>query len=498
MATLYDMITIYPRLMDNLEELSYMITVVETKYETLKKKYDILMENTNMPSNTMMTTTTTTPSPPTTNLDNNITDMVLVSNQQETFLNQIADLEAELRRYESKNSELNIQLQNITAEKTKVEYESKNINEQLTTCSIMLNELNSQKIQENDELMSQIKSLSDEIRQLEANINGKDNNLIDMMTQYNDAVKINQQWALDYEMLQSEYETNKDENYLLRSTIQKLQQMFNSPHTEPDLLINDIQNKLTKIYRMETELQNVRSENMDLEISIQNNESYVTNLIGKLDQNISSQLQLINTDLQTHELEEQFYKDNPLIFEDMIPMNKYTFQPINETYKPFLNYISLMIHHNNPNPKTIFNNDDELTFHTYMILIYKLIGIYSLNYIRDYISYVYSKCRDIQQKERTNESNVILLSELPLPQTFQTNSLYYLLNRYNSKAYNPDRVIDFGNTLAGLFRPEFRVDTTQALNLFQPNIGKRYNNILIYTPETIEILQKLRETLQKL
>ena len=495
MASVSDMIKLYPRLMNDLEELSYLINDVETKYDKLKTEYEILMEKNNMPSNIMNTTTTTTTTP---NLDNNIMDVVLVSNQQENFLNQIADLEAELRRYESRNSELNIQLRNITDEKTTVEYESKNIYEQLTTCSTMLNELNSQRIQENDELISQMKSLSDEKRQLEADINAKDNNLIDMMTQYNDAIKINQQWALDYEMLQSEYETNKDENYLLRSNIQKLQQMFNSPNTEPDLLINDIQNKLTKINRMETELQNVRSENMDLEISIQNSESYVTNLIAKLDRNMSAQLQLINTDLQTHELEEQFYKDNPLIFEDMIPMTEYTFLPINETYKPFLNYISLLIHQNNPNTKTIYNNDDELMSHTYMILIYKLLGIYSSNYIRDYISYVYSKCQDIQQKERTNEPSVILLSELPLPQTFQTNSLYYLLNRYNSKAYNPDRVIDFGNTLAGLFRPEFRVDTTQALNLFQPNIGKRYNNILIYTPETIEILQKLRETLQKL
>lgn len=495
MASVSDKIKLYPRLMDDLEKLSYMISDVETKYDRLKTEYEILLEKTNVSSDVMNTTTTIATTP---NFDNNITDMVLVSNQQEIFLNQIADLEAELRRYESRNSELNIQLLNITDEKTNLEYEYKNIYEQLTTCSSMLNELNSQRIQENDELISQIKSLSDEKRQLEADISVRDDNLMDTMTQYNDAVKINQQWALDYEMLQSEYETNKDETYLLRSNIQKLQQMFDSPYTEPDLLIDDIQNKLTRIYRMETELQNVRSENMDLELSIQNSESYVTDLITKLDRNMSTQLQLINSDLQTHESEEQFYKDNPSIFEDMIPVTEYTFLPIDERYKPFLNYISLLIHQNNPNPQTIYNNDDELMSHTYMILIYKLLGIYSLNYIRDYISYVYSKCADIQQQKRPNEPSVILLSELPLPQTFQTNSLYYLLNRYNSKAYNPDRVIDFGNTLAGLFRPEFRVDTTQALNLFQPNIGKRYNNILIYTPETIEILQKLRETLQKL
>lgn len=127
-------------------------------------------------------------------------------------------------------------------------------------------------------------------------------------------------------------------------------------------------------------------------------------------------------------------------------------------------------------------------------MLTRLIDFFSKHVLREYIKYL----GDVIKVAMENNATTFSVVNLGMPQMFQTNSMYFLMNRYNSKLYQPDRVVDFSNFVFDLMRPNFRKNTTKALNLFQPEIGKRYNSILIYSEDTMKNLSRLRDTLNKL
>lgn len=241
------------------------------------------------------------------------------------------------------------------------------------------------------------------------------------------------------------------------------------------------------------DLEELRDINKKLEMTTQEKATELVETMAKISTKIDSQIYEIDTELEMYAQSKADEVENPLKLEDFITLYDYNLnQKVNTKFIPFFKYISEMLHDNVSDFEE--SNNPDIIYHTYLIVILKFMQIYSKRYIRQFIDEVYIKCENaIKSRE-----NIIRLPNLILPQTLQTNSLYFLMNRYNSKVYQPDRVLDFGDFLYNFMKPEFRSDTTQALNLFQASLGKRYNSIAIYSDETIESLRKQRKTLSSL
>lgn len=156
---------------------------------------------------------------------------------------------------------------------------------------------------------------------------------------------------------------------------------------------------------------------------------------------------------------------------------------IEPSFKPFIKHIFKLF--------GVDIEDDRLALNTAYTVILQILNIYSKEYIQRYITDVYSLFYKLNEKN----INVIKLPQIPPPQTFQTNSLYYLLNNFNNKLYEPGVMNDYSDYIYKYLRGEYRSDTTPALNVFQSG-GKRYNSILIYTDETREILEKRQSMLK--
>lgn len=264
-----------------------------------------------------------------------------------------------------------------------------------------------------------------------------------------------------------------------------------------NLQLSKVDNSLRQLTQ---ENYNLKSRNNILEKTSVEKENKLINMIETIDKNIQREINNIDTELTLYNNDnDDDNNDNNYKKLLTTPLDYNINEPINEDYIPLLERISIEIN------KDVVGNDfkteeaknpDVRTalYHTYMIFIIKLTTSYSKNYIRKYLSYIYNE----YFKKINTEQNVLEIPHLIQPQTLQINSLYYLMNRYNSKSYQPDRVYDFGDFIFQLLRTEFRTDTTQALNLFQPNIGKRYNSILLYTPETMEKLSNFKTTLENI
>lgn len=241
-------------------------------------------------------------------------------------------------------------------------------------------------------------------------------------------------------------------------------------------------------------IEDLRIQINDLEMTTEEKDRKIQNIINKLANGFNTQIKNIDTEIDIYNNVESGFKSNPLKMDDFSKTYDYYVSPnIQIEYIPMLREISRHLH--SRKDITDFDEIDKIDvnlYHSYMILISKLIELFSKEYISSYLDYIYKQC--IIASEST--TRILQLPKLILPQTFQINSLYYLMNRYNAKIYQPDRVLDFGDFLNNFLKPEFRPDETQALNLFQPGIGKRYNSILIYSEETIDILQNLKNKLR--
>ena len=233
----------------------------------------------------------------------------------------------------------------------------------------------------------------------------------------------------------------------------------------------------------------------DLEMNTEEKDKKIQKIIDKLVTSTSTELKNIDTEIAMYQNVDDMFKSNPLNIDDFVTTYDYPVtNQINLEYIPFLKYISRRLNaetHGDISDFDDINNINPYTYHAYIVVILKLMELFSKKYISSYLDYVYQEC----EKASRTPTQILQLPKLVLPQTFQINSLYYLMNRYNSKIYQPDRVVDFGDFLFNFLKPEFRPDETQALNLFQPGIGKRYNSILIYSEETIKLLQDLKNKL---
>lgn len=231
----------------------------------------------------------------------------------------------------------------------------------------------------------------------------------------------------------------------------------------------------------------------DLDMTTEEKSRRLNDTLNKINSGVSIELEKLDTEAIMYNDTNEYFKTNPLKLDDFVSVYNYNTSPNNVNYEfiPFLQYISSVILSDVGENMSDFADNTELDvnmYHAYILLILKLVGLFSKRYIRNYIDYVYDECKKSKQQS-------IDLPKLILPQSFQTNSLYYLMNRFNSKIYEPDRVTDFSNFIYNFLKPEFSVDSTQALNLFQPDIGKRYNSIMIYSEDTANILEKLRNSL---
>lgn len=283
--------------------------------------------------------------------------------------------------------------------------------------------------------------------------------------------------------------------------VEFLTQQFRLPNalTVDDLITQLdqlIQENNETLLNYESELSSMRARIEHLELSTEEKERRVRDTIETLDSRISGEIDNINVELELYNDTNDKYNSNPLELHEFVYLEEYSMDESNirPEFIPFLGFVSSLVNNVNDFELDENNKNKSNLYHTYMILLYKLLGIYSKKYIRNYLELVYKECVRVSQ----NNEQSVKLPRLVLPQTFQTNSLYFLMNRYNSKAYEPDRVFDFGDFLFNFVKPEFREDTTKALNLFQAGIGKRYNSILIYTPETMNKLRELRDNLSTL
>lgn len=234
-------------------------------------------------------------------------------------------------------------------------------------------------------------------------------------------------------------------------------------------------------------------------MSLDDSSKKIQNIITTLNESIDTQLKNIDVEIEMYGEENNDFEMDITNLEHFIPMDKYDLnQSVNRDFIKFFDFVSYKINSDLGDGISDFDENTATKnpeiYHVYMILILKLLNIYSTDYIRKYISAILK----LYEEAVANKRDSINLPFLILPQNRQTHSMYYLMNRYNSKAYNPDRALDFSHFLFNFMKPEFQPDTTKALNLFQPGIGKRYNSILIYSKEAMQSLSKLRDTLNTL
>lgn len=372
-------------------------------------------------------------------------------------------------------------------EKTLKEYEKKIFD---LEHELLISSLPSENLFDGMKLEQQINLLEEEKKELQKRIS-ESVSLLEYSALEKDLNRLEEftnSYRIENNFLQNQY------NSLLELIAQKLNIDILNDYTDSTLIgdkIDIIQNTI-KTYQQQ--IQYLNSTIDTLEKTVDDNIKHLRNIFETLNSKMFTELENLDTELIMYHDNENI---NSLQISDLVPVYKYELtNSVNREYMPFLKFLSERINNDISDNINDFDDahEDILMYHAYIILCLRLFDIFSQKYIRNYIDYVYSECKRAQKEQNTS----IELPKLILPQTFQTNSLYYLMNRYNSKAYQPDRVLDFGNYIYGLLRPEFRPDTTQALNLFQPGISKRYNSILIYSDETMKILQQLRDTLASL
>ena len=259
-------------------------------------------------------------------------------------------------------------------------------------------------------------------------------------------------------------------------------------------LNNVIEQNSILIENKDKTILDLRNKIYNLEMSSGEKEQKIQNIINKIANGIQTQISEIDNEIKSYNNIDQGFKDKPLKLEEIVNTENYTItEEFNPAFIPFLRELSKYFYMDtNRTDFEDINNINIFLYHAYLVTIKKLFEMFPKNYISGYIDYVFLECKLASE----TPNRILQLPKLIIPQTFQTNSLYYLMNRYNSKIYQPDRVLDFGNFVFNFLKPEFRPDETKALNLFQPDVGKRYNSILIYSDATIDILQKLKNKLQ--
>ncbi|WBR61428.1 chromosome segregation ATPase [Drosophila suzukii associated hytrosavirus 1] len=315
----------------------------------------------------------------------------------------------------------------------------------------------------------------------------------------------NSMLQLNYEELQASYENLLEQHQILteekKHILTFLIQQFNLRSTSIDDIMSQLQRIIMENNQMlsnyELELSALRSTVEGLEMSTGEKERRVRKTIETLNNSIISELDNIDVELEMYNATDDKFNSNPLKLEEFVNVDNYNVaSPIQRQYLPLLELISVTINEDMGEYVNDFEGEEQKNninlYHAYMIFLVKLLSIFSKKYMRNYLESIYNMCI----KASETPEKIVKVPRLVMPQSFQTNSLYFLMNRYNSKAYDPDRVLDFGDFLFNFVKPEFRPDTTKALNLFQPGIGKRYNSILIYTPETMKNLRQLRDNLE--
>lgn len=393
----------------------------------------------------------------------------------EQLRNEILDLQRELDQTKQ-------QLQQVTAE-----LEQKNYASTQAEFTHML------KV---DELESSLRKL---INQLEDKIVMQDQNLSSAREELATL-------QLDYDMLQADYQSQRNDG---TSTINERQQLiaflkeqFEIPSEVSAIqdVIQEAGNKANlirqKLQEQERMLRMLTSDVSELQSSSIAKEEYLLQLIENINKRLTAELELIDTEIAMYNQSDDNFKMNPLVQTDFSPVRSHELNPnIPQEFLPFLSVASgLLVQQNDFPPNFLENPDAVYIYHAYMIFISKLFNIYSPVYVRSYIQTLVEKCRRAMQAQE----QYISLPGLVLPQTFTTNSLHFLMNRYNSKVYEPDRVFDFSEFLYNFLKPEFQADKTKALNLFQSGIGKRYNSIFIYSQDTMKRLKDLRDSLASL
>lgn len=310
---------------------------------------------------------------------------------------------------------------------------------------------------------------------------------------------------LDYEFLRAEFETATAQQQEYENNIEKfidfLQTKFDisrgdSFDTIRYTITYALDESAARTQEYVQEVARLQQTINTLQSSTSDKEKQLFDMIEILNRNISSELANIDTELVMYGGGDDGADGNF----DMNPLDPTNFLRIEtaiavDTYTPdFLPFLRFITEQLDLNDDFSPDNVDVLMFQSYVFFILQLLGIYSRTYIRQYINGIYREYK----RALATPDKLLRLPALVLPQTLHTNSLYYLMNRYNTKAYQPDRVLDFGDFIFNFLKPQFRPDTTLALNLFQANIGQRYNSILIYSPETIDKLLQLQKTLNEI
>lgn len=256
---------------------------------------------------------------------------------------------------------------------------------------------------------------------------------------------------------------------------------------EAEIIVGDMRNRIADD---SIELLRLRTNLTNLERTTAANEQQLLQTIDDINNSLSSELDNIDTELVLYGRDDG--DDNKIDnIDDYLNVTDYdtSTTSVRREYFPFIRYIAAALIEQPEDNMPLLENDT-MVYHAYMMTVQKLFAIYPKAYIRRLVATLYETAR--------NSNGLVRLPNLILPQTTQINSLYYLMNRYNTKAYEPDRVFDFGDFLFNFIKPEFRPDTTLALNLFQPGIGKRYNSIFIYSEETMKKLSQLRDNLSQI
>lgn len=365
-----------------------------------------------------------------------------------------------------------------------------------------LNETYNAMVHNNDVHVNHQSNDGSEAKQMYHMLNLKHNDIINKMNTLN----------IEYDVIFAEHELCKTYNIELNGKLQKIlkyvQREFPmNDRDNIDDIINEIDKNISyfreQINESSREINNLRRAITILESSTSEREKRLIELIESVNRNLSLQIDNIDAELVLYGDEEngnamnnKKYEIKPADLQNYLRIQNYDLSTdYNKKYIPFLRLIAEQLGNDDFTDDTIsFDVNDKLKYHAYIFFIQQLLGIYSLNYIRGYLERIYIEC----QKAVNTPQNLLQIPALVLPQTLQTNSLYYLMNRYNTKVYEPDNVVDFGDFLFNFVKPEFRPDTTLALNLFQANIGRRYDSILIYSEETMKKLRTLRDTLSKI
>lgn len=304
--------------------------------------------------------------------------------------------------------------------------------------------------------------------------------------------------------------TITDENTLFQEEINSVKQFLRKRKLADDIDEEDdismyqkaISNFLTtnsqELSTLQDKIDGLTRANKRLKTSVSEKEKKVMESIKTINETLDSQLDDIDASIELYSGrgnsggdDDDDYTttddDNSFKLANYISLDEFDVrQNVNLEFLPFLNFIADLL---NKEPISV---TDQASQHAHIIVIQKLLQLFSKTYISKYIKFVRQLCDDAIVAKKT-----VKLPDLILPQTFQTNSLHYLMNNYNTKLYDPDRTTDIGDLIFNFLKPNYAFDNNKALHLFSPNIGSRYNSILIYDDDTINKLRKLQDILSK-